>query len=693
MILPGLVNAHSHLEYAVYAGFGDGLPFVDWLASTSSASGGSTSTTWSRSRRLGAAECLASGMTTVGDASFSGAAALAATSSACARSSTSRSSAARSELAGALRAQPRAHRAGALRPRPPRHLPARPVHGVAPSCTAHASSSACPSSPTSPRAEPEREWLVDGSGAWSALRGFLEPPPGATGDPLARGRGLLCPASSPPRTASRSTPRRSRCSHGTTSRSCTARARTRCSAAASRRSRSSVAPGVRVGLGTDSPASAPSFDMFEEMRAAVTLVPGTRRWTRRRSRPRRRARAGDARLGTGARPRGRDRLAAAREARRPHDRRSRTASAFAPVEDPAVAVRSRWHAGSACAVPSWRRDALRTRRFRMARASAKRGRRPRPNARTQPAEPDAELTGGAEPESDQTAKPSSSGTGVKPVRKGSRVVRRDQSAPQPAETAKRRRSVRTAGRISSSSDRLRRHMKWVFLPSSRWPSRSASSSSASAPGAVGSATCSDDLFGRNDPAQLQSVQEAKKRVAESPNDPEALLALASAYRATGQPRLQAETLERVVVIRPDDGLALTQLGRAWFTAGDSTTQQAGEVAQLRTTPSPPTSARSRVLGPHRGHLRRSRSTGDVVGDEPARPGAPRRGERACTDGRRTPSRSSRSPCPTSRARGLPRERGPRGRRFGRAARRLRGVPEAIPGRPERRRRSRRSSIS
>ena len=25
VIVPGLVNAHSHLEYAVYAGFGDGL--------------------------------------------------------------------------------------------------------------------------------------------------------------------------------------------------------------------------------------------------------------------------------------------------------------------------------------------------------------------------------------------------------------------------------------------------------------------------------------------------------------------------------------------------------------------------------------------------------------------------------------------------------------------------------------------
>ena len=32
LILPGLVNAHSHLEYAVYAGFGDGEPFGDWLA-------------------------------------------------------------------------------------------------------------------------------------------------------------------------------------------------------------------------------------------------------------------------------------------------------------------------------------------------------------------------------------------------------------------------------------------------------------------------------------------------------------------------------------------------------------------------------------------------------------------------------------------------------------------------------------
>jgi len=30
-ILPGFVNAHSHLEYAVYAGFGDGMAFGPWI--------------------------------------------------------------------------------------------------------------------------------------------------------------------------------------------------------------------------------------------------------------------------------------------------------------------------------------------------------------------------------------------------------------------------------------------------------------------------------------------------------------------------------------------------------------------------------------------------------------------------------------------------------------------------------------
>ena len=36
VIVPGLVNAHTHLEYAVYSGFGDGQPFGPWPGHTSS---------------------------------------------------------------------------------------------------------------------------------------------------------------------------------------------------------------------------------------------------------------------------------------------------------------------------------------------------------------------------------------------------------------------------------------------------------------------------------------------------------------------------------------------------------------------------------------------------------------------------------------------------------------------------------
>ena len=78
VIVPGLVNAHSHLEYAVYAGFGDGQPFGDWLT-----------THIVRKRALayeemlaiaarGTADSLAAGITTTADYSFSGASAAAA---------------------------------------------------------------------------------------------------------------------------------------------------------------------------------------------------------------------------------------------------------------------------------------------------------------------------------------------------------------------------------------------------------------------------------------------------------------------------------------------------------------------------------------------------------------------------------------------------------------------------------------
>ena len=74
-IVPGFVNAHTHLEYAVYAGFGDGLAFGPWLHTHIERKARIGWDEFLAIARLGAAECLASGVTTIGDASFSGAAA------------------------------------------------------------------------------------------------------------------------------------------------------------------------------------------------------------------------------------------------------------------------------------------------------------------------------------------------------------------------------------------------------------------------------------------------------------------------------------------------------------------------------------------------------------------------------------------------------------------------------------------
>jgi cytosine/adenosine deaminase-related metal-dependent hydrolase len=78
VIVPGLVNAHTHLEYAVYAGFGDGQPFGPWLRIHIERKARIGAEEFLSIARLGAAECLASGVTTIADASFSGTAGVAA---------------------------------------------------------------------------------------------------------------------------------------------------------------------------------------------------------------------------------------------------------------------------------------------------------------------------------------------------------------------------------------------------------------------------------------------------------------------------------------------------------------------------------------------------------------------------------------------------------------------------------------
>lgn len=78
ILLPALVNAHTHLEYATYGGFGDGLPFSGWLADHVARRPRLAPGDAEAAAALGALLCLQSGVGTVADASYSGAAVAAA---------------------------------------------------------------------------------------------------------------------------------------------------------------------------------------------------------------------------------------------------------------------------------------------------------------------------------------------------------------------------------------------------------------------------------------------------------------------------------------------------------------------------------------------------------------------------------------------------------------------------------------
>jgi len=77
-IVPGFVNAHSHLEYSVYAGFGDGMPFGPWIKTHVDRKNRLTPEEMLAIARSGVVESLATGITTTADYSFSGHAATAA---------------------------------------------------------------------------------------------------------------------------------------------------------------------------------------------------------------------------------------------------------------------------------------------------------------------------------------------------------------------------------------------------------------------------------------------------------------------------------------------------------------------------------------------------------------------------------------------------------------------------------------
>lgn len=73
VLMPALVNAHTHLEYAAYGGFGDGLPFAAWLADHIARRPRQAPGDVEAQAALGALLCLQSGVGTIGDASYAGA--------------------------------------------------------------------------------------------------------------------------------------------------------------------------------------------------------------------------------------------------------------------------------------------------------------------------------------------------------------------------------------------------------------------------------------------------------------------------------------------------------------------------------------------------------------------------------------------------------------------------------------------
>ena len=268
VILPGFVNAHSHIEYAVYAGFGDGLPFVPWIGMHIRRKEALDHDDMVAIATVGAHE-----MPPLGCDDDRRLQLLRRCRDwlrqrpASARSSSSRSSAAtRRPSIGSTRtwrgSSRRSRISSASVSRRTRRTPARSRS------IGRAQSSGFRRRRISPRAPRSASGSSTGPATGARSPRSSCPSPGETGIRLLASEGLLGPASWQ-HIASTPTTRRSRSSRPTASGWPTAPARTATSAAAPPRSRSCGRRVCRVSIATDSPASTPSLDLFEEMRTAI----------------------------------------------------------------------------------------------------------------------------------------------------------------------------------------------------------------------------------------------------------------------------------------------------------------------------------------------------------------------------------------------------------------------------------------
>jgi 5-methylthioadenosine/S-adenosylhomocysteine deaminase len=271
-IVPGFVNAHSHLEYAVYAGFGDGAAdFSDWIGMHIERKQRLDFDDVADIARLGVAECLASGITTVGDCAFSGAAALACKDLGLRAivylEVFGSDPAAAIERFERLRELAAAGFSDLVAPGVSPHAPYTVTADVYAACA----ELGLPVATHISESRSETEYLSGRGGPWQSFRELLVEPSGKTGTRLLAEIGVLGP--------------------GVLAAHCVVvepdeldlLAEHRAAVAHCPRSNGllgcGVAPlrelldrGITVGLGTDSPASTPSFDMFEELRSAIAFA-------------------------------------------------------------------------------------------------------------------------------------------------------------------------------------------------------------------------------------------------------------------------------------------------------------------------------------------------------------------------------------------------------------------------------------
>ena len=271
VLLPGFVNAHSHIEYAVYAGFGDSLTdFAEWIRLHTERKRRIGWEEYVDIARLGAAECLRSGIATIGDCSFSGAAAVA-------MDELGLRGIAYLEVFGADPAESMEH-FEELRHRAAAHFGERVAVGVSPHAPYSVSAAvyhACaelglPVATHISESESEVRYLLDGGGAWETIP-WLVDPPGTTGTRLLAREGLLgphflaahCVVVEPEEIALLA-------EHDVAVAHCPrSNAYVGCGIAPLRELRRA---GLRVGVGTDGVSSTPSHDYFDELRAVVMMA-------------------------------------------------------------------------------------------------------------------------------------------------------------------------------------------------------------------------------------------------------------------------------------------------------------------------------------------------------------------------------------------------------------------------------------